>query len=268
MYNHKEDETSKLAHFQVVDKIYPTFESLLINNSSLFEKLFIAYSQKNQMGMLVNSIETNTDEIINAAQASIDLMARYRVYLTGREASQFSVNNALILLGLKLIELQKEKQVNPNIDLETQIRRFLYSSEYIKATGNIASDASLLKKSKEIIEYSVENNKKRTFESSVCINSIMKPLFENIQVISKDLNSHETQYVRTVCVCVLSLVISLAVGFVLFLILVNRVFSKEMLSASSFEVFSLKNKLKAAEDEIKTLKADLCMLKDDKTGKN
>lgn len=258
VYNHNEDETRKLAHYQIIDRFYPAYEKLLVKGGSFLGELLNAYKSKgSQNEELLKAVISNKNEIIDITNFSIDLMSRCRVYLEASKASAVSYHNGIALLGVKMITLVHEKGNNKNISIKDSLQSFVNSSFYIKATGEITGQ-EILAKCEELIQQSLDSEKISELENQIYMRCIVPSLLSNILMLRQEMQPNNSTYLRTIGICLSFLIVSLIIGFSLFKLLVKKLFSGEDTRLiSQKKVESLNGQLKQAKDEISVLKAAL-----------
>ena len=111
VYNKGAEESKRLAHYQVVDKIYPMYIDLYESNKEIMSKLLIGYNDNNPEKEFLNILKTDSELIEKTARQSVDAIGKIMPYLDDGICQSVMKNNAFILTGLKLLELPEQKDI-------------------------------------------------------------------------------------------------------------------------------------------------------------
>lgn len=258
------DENAKLAHYQIIDKIQPIFQTLTescsfaldtiayyslnkdiekyetINekdfenlNPETFRALVTKFRKSKQLGSLnilkFYDNEKNIDSILKIGVRCVELSADYINYLDVREAKKIREYNCKILLAN--IGFKKLYNV-PNVDSLNFIKetaRLLSSTKYSKYIspneGSLKMSASLYSLFR--VYNNLSKDKDAKFEAKIMMiqSLVIIPMIGNLSVLQSELQSLEKP-MNYRSFSVLILLICIIVGYFIFRIVILKAFPK------------------------------------------
>lgn len=279
VYDSAKEESAKLAHFQVVDKLKPMYEELFdscsteihkvlykdvitngIESSKISEKEILKFCKTkkdsiNENNENLNTIqllleEKNWDNIFHAANKCSDVSTKIAPYLNEEKRTKLLVNNTKIFLGHSIYSLSNEKldSITYCHRLSIAISEGILKNQlsYNKHWGEVIQESYTVYKGlyhyRILKEYSV--GKKASYKKtmlSILQDYTLIPMYENILVFLDELSSkEESNYIYK---SILVLVLSLFIGFIIFRYIVMKFFTGKALTHED----------KTLENEIKNL---------------
>lgn len=262
VYNSTQAESSKLAHYQIVDKFRPIYLEMYDSCSSrvfgeFFKALGNGIKSKNELTTddyvrIINgeiscqdinsaeasmlyflSDENNWNDINYTAKKCIEISGLIAPYLDSKNSEKLLLNNGMMLIGAHVFET-----LNSDAELDSLSITNKYIEEYVKTVikGGVSPNTNL----REIYEkgYSIcktyikiKNNSSSKIEERLPIMmQLLKyslvPMMENILIITNEF-SPEPVTNKPMWMSVAILLISIFIGYMLFRIILMKFFDKK-----------------------------------------
>ncbi len=146
MINQTISDKDRIAHYEVVDKIYPIYESFLdsCNTNSVMDTLFY-YTAKygwddNDASApigLQNYLEnpSNWNAIIGTAEKSLKLTGKAKRYFSNKNATEIESNNRFIIIGVQIYKYSTSNVLLDSISFIDNMTKTLTNVNNSKYTG-------------------------------------------------------------------------------------------------------------------------------------
>ena len=96
----------KIAHYDIVDKMYPAYYQL-IDSCAFYKDFILLLDKKNESSVqskLKSYMLSNKDEILNFAMKATRVTGKYKYYFEEDNFNKISTNNGQILLGVIILQ--------------------------------------------------------------------------------------------------------------------------------------------------------------------
>lgn len=289
VYNSTQTETTKLAHYQVVDKIRPMFVELydsctcdvleacyklLLNEKETTDDYLSIIGNispdkintEKERFLYFLSNERNWDKIIYTTKKCIEISSSIAPYVDYKTSENLLLNNAKMCIGNHLLE-----SFNDTIILDSLSFVNKHKDEYIKLVvkGSVSPNKNL----KEI--YGEGYTLYRTYlemrsqglhdqeKSSLMLHFLtfsLIPMCENIKHITEEISLNEST-ISPIWLSIIVLLFCVFIGYMLFRIILMRFFDKKSLEPnpriSQSDLDNLYKELEICKKKNEQLEVDL-----------
>ncbi len=254
VYNQNLDNSKKLAHYQIVERMHPLYISQFDSCQNIMPLLQKSINEKEPVKAISNVIVNNVDEFIRCAKISAKIMGENKYYFDGEEYKKINLNNSYILLGSKIIELSRSN-INSKKQLQDSITKYIESYEFISQCDYNSNIENIAKLAAQLINTELG----KTLEFMVCNKMIVPYLIANLELMNHELVGETTNRETLFLQCFIFLFASIIIGFILFCMLVRLTFNKSniMSKRSTNEIEKLANMVKSQKIEISRLESCL-----------
>lgn len=262
VYSLTQTESSKLAHYQVVDKFRPMYMEMFDSCSyGVFAEYYKSLGHGNKglvklskedyvriirgddvfknsaeaQLLLFLSEENNWDDIVHTATKCIEMSSSIAPYLDSHDSEKLLSNNSIMLTGTHIFEALKDTVV---LDSVYFVKK--YSDEFVHkcirglASPNvnmyeIYSKAYSLYRSTVTLRNSSQDKfvERLPIMSQLLTMSIM-PMMENVMLITHEFAPKPTS-IKPLWISLIVLAICIFIGYMLFRIIIMRFFDKKSL---------------------------------------
>lgn len=101
VYNQNLDNTKKLSHYQIVDRMYPLYISQLDSCQSIMPLLRKGMQAENPSEAISGVIDDNVDEFVQCGRTSTRILGENKYFFNKERGTEIDENNSYILLGSK-----------------------------------------------------------------------------------------------------------------------------------------------------------------------
>ena len=265
VYNSSQTESSKLAHYQVIDKFRPMYLELYDSIStpvlkeimssigylgdknekltSLSESDYLDIITKGNLsdekintaeGHLATFILNKKNEpgILYTSEKFINMASNIAPYLDAQKNSKVLENNSKIFCGTQLLYLINDSLTQDSI---TFVKNAIYSyndamiKQYVGMNTNVAKICKLEYGLYKNIRQFKENSKEyKVAVSQLVTGMILIPLFENNLLITGEFAPYDTTN-KIMFASILILILSMLIGWIIFRILIMKFFARKSL---------------------------------------
>ena len=265
VYNSSQTESSKLAHYQVIDKFRPMYLELYDSIStpvlkeimsslgylgdknekltSLSESDYLDLITKGNLsdekintaeGYLATFILNKKNEpgILYTSEKFINMASNIAPYLDAKKNSKVLSNNSKIFYGTQLLYLINDSLTQDSI---TFVKNAIYSyndamiKQYVGMNMNVAKFCELEYGLYKNIRQFKENSKEyKVAVSQLVTGMILIPLFENNLLITGEFAPYDTTN-KIMFASILILILSMLIGWIIFRILIMKFFDRKSL---------------------------------------
>lgn len=265
VYNSTQTESSKLAHYQVIDKFRPMYLELYDSIStpvlkevmsslgylgdkdtkigSLSESDYLDLMTKGKLpdekintaeGRLATFIFNKENElgILYTSERFMDMASNITPYLDAQTSMNVLSNNSKIFLGTHLLRSINDSLPQDSLKyVENIINSYndaMIKQVVAKNTDVVGFCKSHYRLYKNIIQNKENSTAYKLEVSQVVIGMILLPLLENNILITNEFAPHDTTN-KIMYVSILVLIISVLIGWILFRILIMKYFGRKSL---------------------------------------
>lgn len=256
----------KLAHYEIVDRMQDKYFSVYDSCGSIISELYkITYAsinKKEQTKEIYRYINMNKEDILYSAKCIVNIVGEYKYYFDSQKTSNASLNNSLILVGLKLLAIINNKENLTNELLKKDLINYMATPEFmIKGSLN----SRLLELSNTMIEMFEKiqrENKKEDYEREIIKNFILVPELSNIMLLTDEINyanDGDESFLSTINIILKSKSIYALIPLIFFALLVCEFFIRTFAPISIIKnehkkYNEIDNKIKQYETEIQQMK--------------
>ncbi|MBS5528378.1 MAG: hypothetical protein KHX42_09525 [Prevotella sp.] len=255
VYNQNLDNSKKLSHYQIVDRMYPLYITQFDSCQSIMPLLRKGMQSENSSEAIAGVIDNNVNEFMQCGRTSARILGENKYFFNKEIGTEIDENNSYILLGSKIIELSRSGIKNKK-QLQDSIENYMVSRDFILQCGDINANVSKLT---QLIAQLIQTWEGKSTESLVCKTMVAPYLIKNLILMDKELNSETVSKNTLFIQCGISLIISIIIGFMLFYLLVRLTFSKSNVEShrSTNEIEKLATTVKNQRKEISRLESCL-----------
>lgn len=254
VYNQNLDNSKKLAHYQIVERMYPLYISQFDSCQNIMPLFQEGLKAENSSEAISNVITNNVDELIRCARTSAKILGENRYFFNRERGKEITNNNRYILLGSKIIELSRSGIKNKK-QLQDSINNYMVSRDFTLLCGFNAETTELT----QLIAQLIQAWEGKATETLVCSTMVATYLIKNLILMDEELNSETVNKDTLFMQCGISLLVSIIIGFVLFYLLVRLTFNKSNVVShrSTEEIEKLAATVKNQKKEISRLESCL-----------
>lgn len=293
VYNSAKTESSKLAHYQVVDKFRPMYMALYDSCSiDVYENIYgIMASSRDERKMkllpkkfydksnikidLSNeeapvlkvfnyiSDKSNWSSIDHMTKRCMQISSSIAPYLDSKRSQKLLSNNSLMLIGLQMREAVSSPIVIDSISFENK-----YAKEFIRCS--IIGECSIQSNIFDLYGtayswYLVAKGFKETTVgvTQTYLQLTFLPLIENIQIITEEFSPKEVAN-KPLWISLYILIACLFIGYMMFRIIIMRIFDRNSMTPnpkmSQTDLDNLNRELKMSKKEKEQYEINLGVL--------
>lgn len=255
VYNRVSEESGKLTHIQLVDKILPLYDELLYSNTVFPDLVRLTYVDDNLEveKSLTDLIDRKKRKIVEAGKRSVEITGKMKYYFSRKHFDEVSFNNGKIMIGVKMLQLLER----PGYTAEQKKDSLLYyitSHDFIQKAGPNSKGKDLASSGAEML------NSSGNIQKDIYQNFVLVPMIKNLHCMTKEIEAYKpfTQR-KAVFIVILILISSLVVCYVICRIIFRLVFRKDgnLSVSSSYELKCMRMKLDRQNREMSNMDAAL-----------
>lgn len=176
VYNQNLDNSKKLSHYQIVDRMYPLYITQFDSCQSIMPLLRKGMQSENSSEAIAGVIDNNVNEFMQCGRTSARILGENKYFFNKEIGTEIDENNSYILLGSKIIELSRSGIKNKK-QLQDSIENYMVSRDFILQCGDINANVSKLT---QLIAQLIQTWEGKSTESLVCKTMVAPYLIKNL----------------------------------------------------------------------------------------
>lgn len=187
------DASRKLAHYEIVDRMYPTYVHLYDSCGQVIGELqkvvFSDLSEEDKSSQLTAYIKAHKKEVLSFAEYTTEVVGKYKYYFDAQDYKAASEHNSIIMIGLKLMEVVANAGYThySSEQLENILKNYMCTPDFMLKGNPHKNIDSISRNLVEITERTKkQTSEKETIEVYIIQKMILIPAIENILLLTEE----------------------------------------------------------------------------------